>query len=107
MTQESVPDRQQLLNEWTERAARDPQFRQELQRDPKGVVERELGVQLPANMQISVLEESPDQMYLLLPQRQAEVGALSDEQLESVAGGWSATCNTMLSERSCCHGFNC
>jgi hypothetical protein len=49
------------------RAASDPKFRQALVRDPQGTLEKALKIKLPANVKINVLEESLDQMYLVLP----------------------------------------
>jgi hypothetical protein len=70
----------------TERAARDPEFRRTLMADPRGTLQREFGIEMPENVQISVLEESPSQVYLVLPQHVEYGGTLSDEELEKVAG---------------------
>jgi hypothetical protein len=51
----------------TERAAKDPAFRAELLADPKGVLARELGVALPDYLEVTVLEETPGSVYLVLP----------------------------------------
>ena len=76
------------------KAWRDPEFKKRLLTDPKGVFEEELqklqeGAKLPADLNIQVLEEHPKQVYLVLPQNPEELleGELTDEQLESVAGG--------------------
>ncbi len=82
--------RQQLEAQVIDRALKDETFRQELVRDPKGVFERELGIQMPEHLQVQVLEESPSTVYLVLPPRVAGAGVeLSDAELETVAGGWS------------------
>jgi hypothetical protein len=74
------------------RAARDPQFRSDLMRDPKGTLAREMGVAVPADFDLQVVEETPKRRYLVLPP--APQGALTDEQLAAVAGGadYSYTC---------------
>jgi hypothetical protein len=74
-----------------EKAWKDDAFRQALRTDPQGVVERELGGQLPAGLQVKVLAESADTFYLVLPANpdRAPAGQLTDQQLEAVAGGWT------------------
>ena len=74
-----------------ERATRDSQFRQELLRDPNGTLERELGVNIAAGVEIRVVEETPSTLYLVLPPQPIAAGQeLSDRELERVAGGaWS------------------
>ena len=83
--------RNQNAAQITERAAKDPAFRRDLLADPKGVLARELAVALPDFLEVRVLEETPTKVYLVLPAAPPAAGAeLSDEQLEGVAGGWSA-----------------
>jgi hypothetical protein len=74
-----------------EKAWKDEAFRQALVTDPQGVVERELGGQLPAGLQVKVLAETSDTFYLVLPANpdRAPAGQLTDQQLEAVAGGWT------------------
>ena len=81
--------RQALEAQLIERAMQDETFRQELVRDPKGVVARELGIRLPEHVTVQVLEESPTTVHLVLPQPPANAGVdLADEELEGVAGGF-------------------
>jgi hypothetical protein len=70
-----------------QRAIRDRDFRQELLRDARGTVSRELGTALPDGVTIRVLQEDPSTYYIVLPPVPAEGEELSDEELESVAGG--------------------
>jgi nitrile hydratase alpha subunit len=50
------------------KAAKDQRFRDELVRDPKKVVSREFNlVNLPDDLEINVLEETPRRVYLVLP----------------------------------------
>jgi hypothetical protein len=48
-----------------------------------------MGSRLPEDVQVSVVEESAQTIYLVLPVRSAELqtGELSDQELEVVAGG--------------------
>ena len=84
-----------------QRSLEDEDFRQKLLDDPKAAVEQELGSGLPEGVQVRVVEESAETIYLVLPFSSpvgsAEGGSLSDQELEAVAGGsgntWDAlTC---------------
>ena len=69
-------------------------------------MEQELGSPLPEGVEVRVVEESADTIYLVLPSASpvGEAGELSDRDLEAVAGGaytdsgatckgdWSNTC---------------
>jgi hypothetical protein len=74
-----------------EKAWKEDAFRQALQRDAQGAVEKTLGARLPAGVQVKLVEETADTFYLVLPANldRAPSGQLSDQQLEAVAGGWS------------------
>ena len=81
-----------------EKSVEDESFRQRLIEDPKAAVEQELGTRLPEEVRVVTVEETADTIYLVLPgtpMAGAEGVELSDQQLESVAGGgsWGAdTC---------------
>jgi hypothetical protein len=82
-----------------QRSLQDEEFRQRLLDDPKGTVEQELGTQLPEGVEVRVVQESQQSIYLVLPRASAvgEGGEISDQQLEAVAGGgsdpfWGNTC---------------
>ena len=75
-----------------QRSLEDDSFRQRLLDDPKAVVEQELGSPLPEGVEVRVVEESADTIYLVLPSASPLGGGveLSDQELEAVAGGWDA-----------------
>ena len=77
-----------------QRSLQDEAFRQKLLDDPKGTLEQELGRGLPESVQVRVVEESADTIYLVLPSASAVGGqgggSLSDEALEAVSGGGPA-----------------
>ncbi len=72
--------REELITKATE----DPEFREQLKADPRGTVEREFGVKVPDDVEITVLEESPKHAYIVLPMKASD---LSPEELDAVAGG--------------------
>lgn len=59
-------------------------LREAIKADPKDVLRRE-GVDIPDEMQVKVVESTPDTLYIALPPK-AE-GELSNAELEGVAGG--------------------
>jgi hypothetical protein len=71
------------------RSLEDDSFRRRLLDDPKGTVERELGTRLPEDVEVRVVEESAQTVYVVLPSASAvgEGGEISDRELEAVAGG--------------------
>jgi hypothetical protein len=75
------------------RSMEDEEFRQRLLDDPKGTIEQELGSRLPEGVEVRVLEESAQTIYLVLPSASplGQGEELSDQELEAVAGGgtWS------------------
>ena len=89
--------RSELQAQLIERATRDQSFREELVRDPWGVIGRELHVEIPPGVEIRVVEETPTTSYLVLPPPPAAPGEeLSDGDLDMVAGGSTAsTCYTL------------
>jgi len=73
-----------------EKSVEDASFRQRLIENPKGAVEEELGTRLPEEVRIVTVEETADTIYLVLPSTpmaSGEGGELSNQDLESVAGG--------------------
>ena len=65
------------------KAMEDADFRARLLSDPKGAVEQELGVTIPASLSIEVHEESGEAAHLVLPPD----SRLDDGDLQAVAGG--------------------
>jgi hypothetical protein len=84
--------RAELERRLIQRSLQDEDFRQQLLSEPKPIIEREIGTQLPEGVRVVALEESADTIYLVLPSASplvGEGGELSDQLLESVSGaGW-------------------
>ena len=70
-----------------EKATGDAEFRARLLGDPKGALEEELGVAIPASLSIEVHEESGETAHLVLPPD----SKLSEGDLRTVAGGYGFT----------------
>ena len=78
------------MSEGSGRAQMERRIVQRSIEDPKGAVEQELGSRLPEGVRIVTVEETADSIYLVLPSTSmagAEGVELSDQELESVAGG--------------------
>ena len=59
--------RQQLETHLMRRAHADPQFRDELLKDAKAVIEKELGLTFPEALTVQVHEERLNQLHVVLP----------------------------------------
>jgi hypothetical protein len=86
-----------------QRSLQDESFRQRLLDDPKGTIEQELGSQLPESVEVRVVQESAEVIYLVLPSASplGQGEELSDQQLEAVAGGgdtWDPTACTCVGQ---------
>ncbi len=69
------------------RAATDANFRQQLLANGRATIEKEFGIQLPADLEIQVVEETPSRLCLVLPMKQEAQRHLSDTELKDVAAG--------------------
>ena len=68
------------------KAWRDPAFKAELIANPAAALKAE-GIDVPAGMAVTVLENTDKQFHLVLPPK--PTGELSDGALDGVAGGYS------------------
>ena len=69
--------------------------------DPKAVL-AEYGMDVPANIDVNVVENSDNTVHITMPAAPAGYGDLSDEELSNVAGGASHAI-----DRSCACDFDC
>ena len=95
--------RAEMEQRLVQRSLEDDVFRQQLLADPRAIIERELGTQLPEEVTVVAVEESADTIYLVLPSA-SPIGAggeLSDRELESVAGGWESSGGNTCAGNTC------
>jgi hypothetical protein len=78
-------DRQALTDRIVEQAQTDEGFRARLMSEPKATLEDFLGMQLPDQVRVHVMEESLTDVYLVLPHQFSP--ELNEEDLEAVSGG--------------------
>ena len=67
------------------KAWQNPEFKARLLKDPKAIVEEVTGEKLPADMKVSLFEETDSSVCLILPRNPDE--ELSDNGLEKIVGG--------------------
>lgn len=72
-----------ITNAW-----KDESYKQELLSNPKAVIEKEFGIKIADNIDVQILEENSSSVYFVLPMKPTAVAQeLSEEDLETVAGG--------------------
>ena len=71
-----------------QRAVEDSEFRAELLADPKGIVNREYGVEIPDSIDIKVHDSDLNTIHLSLPPQEQ----LTEEQLRAISAGLSSGC---------------
>ncbi len=88
-----MPAREEAEKQLIAKAWKDAKFKQALIQNPREVISKEFGVEIPADISVKVLEETPSNLYLVLPAAPAfmEGGELSDVELEAIAGGANKT----------------
>ena len=85
-----MPNNQPELGKIIAKAWRDPAFKAELIANPTAALKAE-GIDVPAGMTVTVLENTDKQFHLVLPP--VPTDELSEGNLEAVAGGtiWRRT----------------
>lgn len=92
--------RQQIEAHIIAQAWKDEAYKKELLNNPKAVIGKEFGVQLPAEVNVTVMEETSSSLYFVIPNLPTGVATaeLTEDQLETVAGGgpWSAVAGGII-----------
>ncbi|REJ82038.1 MAG: NHLP leader peptide family natural product precursor [Acidobacteria bacterium] len=77
---------QDKMQEWANESVA---YRNALLKTPKKVLEQHIGQELPEEVEIEVVQDTPTKMYIAMGQFPAAEGEeLSDDDLENVAGGF-------------------
>ncbi len=103
MSEAAGANPQQTRQRLIESSVQDEGLRQRLLDDPKGTVEGELGTSLPDDLEVRVVEETADVVYLVLPPTREgapETSELPDDERAAVSGGgdddWTSGGNTQI-----------
>lgn len=91
------------------KAREDVAFKEQLLSNPKTTIEQELGQPLPAGMEIEVVQQTPNKLYMVLPleQDQLQNQELAEKELEAVAGGGTLAITIVASLRFCTKTWPC
>ncbi|AFK56345.1 NHLP leader peptide family RiPP precursor [Tistrella mobilis] len=97
-------DHDEALRQIITRAQEDAGFRGQLKAEPRAALKALLGVEIPSTMTVSVREDTPTHLHIVLPADHT----LSDEALEQVAGGggpWNGGSNQTTGSGIISRGF--
>ncbi|WP_243644198.1 NHLP leader peptide family RiPP precursor [Paenibacillus pinisoli] len=64
-----MPSEKELREKIIEKAWSDSAFKEKLLADPKSAIAAEFGIDIPAEFNLKVLEETDDTFYLVLPKK--------------------------------------
>lgn len=81
-------------------AWKDARFKEKLLKNPKEAL-KEMGMDVPANFDVRVIEEKMNTMTFILPKAPAQTRELSEQELQKLAGG------VMVSAGDACPSVQC
>jgi hypothetical protein len=82
------PKDPRMLDAVLAKAATDRPFRDQLLSDPRTAIEREFGLSVPNSFRMKFIERGRDvDALVVLPDFQTADGELSEDELETIAGG--------------------
>ncbi len=84
---ETTKTRNDIEKELVLKAWEDEEFKQRLVSDPKAAITEMFGVEIPDAIDVKVVEEDLQTLYVRLPMKPVGEDELTDEQLEAIAGG--------------------
>ena len=79
-----------------EKALDDPAFRQRLIQDPRGAISSELGIEIPAGIEVKVVEETASTIYIVLPSQpeSSDSGRSASPGTSAIGDPVPTSCNT-------------
>jgi hypothetical protein len=87
MQELSREDVTKIKRDLMRKAATDEDFRQLALSDPKAAIKQVSGIDLPSNLRIRFMEPQEGESVFMLPPRMSAGREMSDEELETSAGG--------------------
>ena len=78
-----MKNEQEIRNALIAKVSEDAEFRAQLLENPHAAVEAGVGITIPSSISLTVHEESPTSLHLVVP----SAGNLSKPEMEAVAGG--------------------
>jgi hypothetical protein len=88
--------RRDLETALIEKCWKDAEFKKAVLSDPKAMLERHIGKQLPVSMNIYIHEEDANTLHFSIPPAPSNLSELSDDDLEKVAGGTDISITVMV-----------
>jgi hypothetical protein len=86
------PKEQHALEAVLHRSSVDREFRRQLLSDPRQAIQQAYGVTIPSSFRVKFIERDEDvDALVVLPDFSDPQGVLSDNELETVAGGAATT----------------
>ena len=92
------------------RAWHDPDFKRQLLANPKAAIEQEFGIELPGDLEVTAVEDTPAHLHLVVPVNRTGLTEerLGTEQAVPNCGGMGCqSCNCNCSCGSCSCGGGC
>jgi hypothetical protein len=88
-------------------AWKDARFKEKLLKNPKEAL-KEMGMDVPANFDVRVIEEKTNSSTFILPKAPAVAKELSEQELQKLAGGiFGNACTQSFPVISCGAAANC
>ncbi|NIK72059.1 MULTISPECIES: NHLP leader peptide family RiPP precursor [unclassified Paenibacillus] len=66
-----------------QKAWEDDAFKQQLLNDPKAAIKDAFGVEIPDDIEVTAVEETPDHAYLVIPPKPSALKSASSEEFPS------------------------
>lgn len=83
-----------MMDRLVKKAWESESFKKELLANPRAAIEKEFGVKIPDNVDVTALEDTPQKIHVVVPMSPvaASTKKMSEADLEAVAGGVSWGC---------------